>query len=135
MLIGFLALALGAFGIGLTEFVILGLLPEVASDFHVSGVAAGWLVSGYASSVTVGALIVTAATIKLPRKAVLLGLLILFIVGNTLSATASTYPLMLLGRILAALCHGAFFGIGSVLAADLVTPDKRARAVAIMFTG
>lgn len=135
MPIGLLALALGAFGIGLTEFVILGLLPEVAADFHVSEAAAGWLVSGYALSVTVGALVVTAATIKLPRKAVLLGLLALFILGNALSATAPTYALMLLGRIVAALCHGAFFGIGSVLAADLVTPDKRARAVAIMFTG
>ncbi|MDP5227415.1 MULTISPECIES: MFS transporter [Arthrobacter] len=135
MPIGLIALSLGAFGIGLTEFVIMGLLPEVAGDFGVSEATAGWLISGYALSVTVGALFLTASTTRLPRKPVLLGLLGLFIVGNTLSAIAPSYEVMLTGRILAALCHGAFFGIGSVVAAGLVAPSMKARAVAIMFTG
>ncbi|MFF1876708.1 MFS transporter [Leifsonia sp. NPDC058230] len=135
MPIGLIALALGGFGIGLTEFVIAGLLPEVAADFHVNEAAAGWLISGYALAVVVGALGLTAAVTRLPRKPVLLGLMVLFIGGNALSALAPTYEVMLSGRILAALCHGAFFGIGSVVAAGMVAPDKQARAIAIMFTG
>lgn len=132
---GLIALALGGFGIGLTEFVIMGLLPEVAADFAVSEAAAGWFISGYALSVAVGALLVTAAVTRLPRKPVLIGLLVLFIAGNFLSAVADGYQIMLLGRIVAALCHGAFFGIGSVVAAALVPADKKAGAIAIMFTG
>ena len=135
MPLGLIALAIGAFGIGLTEFVIMGLLPEVAADFAVSEAAAGWLISGYALSVVVGALGLTAATVRLPRKPVLVGLLVLFIIGNTLTAVAPTYTVAMIGRIIAALCHGAFFGIGSVVAADLVPADKKARAIAIMFTG
>lgn len=135
MPIGLLALALGGFGIGLTEFVIAGLLPEVASGFGVSETTAGWLITGYALSVIAGALVLTAVTIKLRRKPVLVGLLVLFILGNMLCALAPTYEVMLIGRILAALCHGAFFGIGSVVAADMVPENKRARAIAIMFTG
>ncbi|WP_311214390.1 MULTISPECIES: MFS transporter [unclassified Arthrobacter] len=132
---GLIALALGGFGIGLTEFVIMGLLPDVAADFQVSEASAGWFISGYALSVTVGALLVTAAVTRLPRKPVLIGLLVLFIAGNFLSAIADSYTSMLLGRIVAALCHGAFFGIGSVVAASLVPPHKKAGAIAIMFTG
>jgi DHA1 family inner membrane transport protein len=135
MPIGLIALALGGFGIGLTEFVIAGLLPEVAADFHVDEAAAGWLISGYALAVVVGALGLTAAVTRLPRKPVLLGLMVLFIAGNALSAIAPTYEVMLSGRVLAALCHGAFFGIGSVVAAGMVAPDKQARAIALMFTG
>ena len=135
MPIGLIALALGGFGIGLTEFVIAGLLPEVAADFHVNEAAAGWLISGYALAVVVGALGLTAAVTRLPRKPVLLGLMVLFIAGNAVSALAPTYEVMLSGRILAALCHGAFFGIGSVVAAGMVAPEKQARAIAIMFTG
>ncbi|MDP9884520.1 DHA1 family inner membrane transport protein [Sinomonas atrocyanea] len=135
MPMGLLALSIGAFGIGLTEFVIMGLLPEVAADFAVSEASAGWLISGYALSVVVGALLLTAATTRLPRKRVLLGLLVLFIVGNALSAVAGDYGTMMAGRIIAALCHGAFFGIGSVVATGLVTAARQARAVAIMFTG
>ncbi|WP_395244012.1 MFS transporter [Agromyces sp. MMS24-K17] len=135
MPIGLLALAIGGFGIGLTEFVIMGLLPEVAAEFGVSESAAGWLISGYALAVVVGALGLTAATTRLPRKPVLVGLLVLFIAGNALSAAAPDYTVMMLGRVIAALCHGAFFGIGAVVAADLVRPDQRARAIAIMFTG
>lgn len=132
---GLLALAIGGFGIGLTEFVIAGLLPEVAADFAVSEATAGWLISGYALSVAVGAIALTAAVTRLPRKQVLLGLMVLFILGNLLSAVAGSYELMLGGRVLAALCHGAFFGIGSVVAAGLVPAEKRAGAIALMFGG
>ncbi len=135
MPIGLIALALGGFGIGLTEFVIMGLLPEVAADFHVSDAAAGWLISGYALSVVVGALLLTAAVTRPPRKPVLAALLVLFIAGNLLSAVAPSSPVMMLGRIIAALCDGAFFGIGAVVAADMVAPTKKAGAIAIMFTG
>lgn len=135
MPLGLIALAIGAFGIGLTEFVIMGLLPEVAADFAVSEATAGWLISGYALSVVVGALGLTAATTRLPRKPVLLGLVVLFIAGNALTALAPDYTVAMIGRIIAALCHGAFFGIGAVVAADLVAPEKKARAIAIMFTG
>ncbi|MEN2741334.1 MFS transporter [Microbacterium sp. X-17] len=132
---GLIALALGGFGIGLTEFVIAGLLPEVAADFHVDAAAAGWLISGYALAVAAGAIGLTAAVTRLPRKTVLLGLMVLFILGNAISALATDYPTMLTGRLVAALCHGAFFGIGSVVAASLVDPSRKARAIAIMFTG
>ena len=135
MPIGLIALAIGGFGIGLTEFVIAGLLPEVAADFRVSEAAAGWLISGYALSVAVGAVLVTAAVTRVPRKTALIGLMVLFIAGNLISALAPTYGIMLLGRIVAALCHGAFFGIGAVVAGSLVRPEKKAGAIAIMFTG
>ncbi len=132
---GLIALALGGFGIGLTEFVITGLLPEVAADYGVTETTAGWLVTGYALAVIVGALGLTAATTRLPRKQVLVGLLVLFVVGNTLSAAAPTYGLMMVGRVVAALCHGAFFGIGSVVASGMVARERRTSAVALMFTG
>ncbi|WP_447911545.1 MFS transporter [Microbacterium phyllosphaerae] len=135
MPLGLIALAIGAFGIGLTEFVIMGLLPEVATDFGVTEATAGWLISGYALAVVVGAIGLTAATTRLPRKPVLLGLVVLFIVGNAITALAPDYTIAMIGRIIAALCHGAFFGIGSVVAAELVAPEKKARAIAIMFTG
>jgi DHA1 family inner membrane transport protein len=135
MPIGLIALAIGGFGIGLTEFVIMGLLPEVATDFAVSEATAGYLISGYALSVAVGAVLLTAAVTRFDRKRVLLGLMVLFIVGNLMSAVAPTYGVMLGGRIVAALCHGAFFGIGSVVAADLVAENKRASAIAMMFAG
>ncbi|PSK62468.1 Inner membrane transport protein YdhP [Micromonospora sp. MH33] len=132
---GLIALAIGAFGIGLTEFVIMGLLPQVAADFAVSESVAGWLISGYALSVAVGGVALTAAVTRLRRKPVLLGLMVLFIAGNLLSALAGDYGTMLAGRIVAALCHGAFFGIGAVVAAGLVPPARRAGAIAMMFAG
>ncbi|MEV7620163.1 MFS transporter [Microbacterium sp. NPDC089321] len=135
MPLGLIALAIGAFGIGLTEFVIMGLLPDVATDFAVSEATAGWLISGYALAVVVGALLLTAITLRLPRKALLLGLVVLFIIGNVLTAVAADYATAMVGRIIAALDHGAFFGVGSVVAASLVRPEKKAGAVAIMFTG
>ena len=97
---GLLALAVGGFGIGLTEFVIAGLLPQVAADFAVSEATAGWLISGYALSVAVGAIGLTAGVTRLPRKQVLLGLMVLFIVGNLLSAVASTYTAVTFGESL-----------------------------------
>lgn len=135
MPLGLIALAVGGFGIGLTEFVIMGLLPDVAADFNVTESTAGWLISGYALSVVIGALLLTAAVTRLPRKPVLAGLMVLFIAGNLVSATAPDYTMMMLGRIIAALCHGAFFGIGAVVAAEMVAPSKKAGAIAIMFTG
>ncbi|MEO3932202.1 MFS transporter [Micrococcaceae bacterium Sec7.4] len=135
MPIGLIALALGGFGIGLTEFVIMGLLPEVAADFQVSEATAGWLISGYALAVVVGALLLTAAVTRFERKPVLAVLMVLFIAGNLVSAIAPDYALMMVGRIIAALAHGAFFGIGAVVAASMVAPTKKAGAIAIMFTG
>jgi DHA1 family inner membrane transport protein len=132
---GLIALAVGGFGIGLTEFLIAGLLPQVASSFAVSEATAGRLISGYALSVAVGAIALTAATARLPRKQVLVGLVVLFVVGNLLSAIAPNHPVMLLGRIVAALCHGSFFGIGSLVARSLVAPERKSRAVAVMFAG
>ena len=135
MPVGLIALALGGFGIGLTEFVIMGLLPEVAADFRVSEASAGWFISGYALAVVVGALGLTAAVSRFQRKPVLAVLLVLFIAGNLLSATAPDYWAMMAGRVVAALAHGAFFGIGAVVAAGMVPATKKAAAIAIMFTG
>jgi DHA1 family inner membrane transport protein len=135
MPVGLIALALGGFGIGLTEFVIAGLLPQVATDFGVTEAEAGWFISGYALSVVVGALGLTAAVTRFQRKPVLAALLVLFIAGNLLSATADGYWPMMLGRVVAALSHGAFFGIGAVVAAGMVPPSKKAGAIALMFTG
>ncbi|MET1020651.1 MAG: MFS transporter [Arthrobacter sp.] len=135
MPIGLIALALGGFGIGLTEFVIMGLLPQVAADFSVSEATAGWLISGYALAVVIGALLLTAAVTRLERKPVLAALMVLFIAGNLVSAIAPDYALMMVGRIIAALAHGAFFGIGAVVASSMVAPTKKAGAIAIMFTG
>ncbi|WP_447006439.1 MFS transporter [Saccharothrix isguenensis] len=130
-----IALAIGAFGIGTTEFVIVGLLPQVAGDLGVSIPSAGLLVSGYALSVVVGAPLITAGGSRLPRKQMLVGLMALFILGNLVCAVADDYAVLMAGRVVAALCHGAFFGVGSVVAAGLVAPDRRARAIALMFTG
>lgn len=135
MPLALLALAVGGFGIGLTEFVILGLLPEVSDDFAVSETTAGYLISGYALSVAIGAIGLTLALTRVPRKTALLGLMVLFIAGNLISAVAPDYTTMMIGRIVAALCHGAFFGIGAVVASELVTADRKARAIAFMFGG
>ncbi|MFE9020225.1 MFS transporter [Streptomyces sp. NPDC007808] len=135
MPLALLALAIGAFGIGTTEFVIMGLLPEVAGDFEVSIPTAGLLVTGYALGVVLGAPLMTALGTKVSRKRMLMLLMGLFILGNLLSALAPGFAAMLIGRVVASLAHGAFFGIGSVVAADLVAPDKKAGAIAMMFTG
>ncbi|EYT79957.1 MFS transporter [Streptomyces sp. Tu 6176] len=135
MPLALLALAIGAFGIGTTEFVIMGLLPEVAGDFGVSIPTAGLLVTGYALGVMLGAPLMTVLGTKISRKRMLMLLMGLFIAGNLLSALAPSFSVMLIGRVVASLAHGAFFGIGSVVAAELVAPGKRAGAIAMMFTG
>ncbi|MET4921456.1 MFS transporter [Streptomyces sp. PSRA5] len=135
MPIALLALAIGAFGIGTTEFVIMGLLPDVAADFGVSVPHAGFLVTGYALGVMVGAPLMTALGTKMSRKNMLMLLMGLFIVGNIISAVAPVFAVMLIGRVVASMAHGAFFGIGSVVAAELVAPEKKAGAIAMMFTG
>ncbi|WP_129308055.1 MFS transporter [Streptomyces sp. L2] len=135
MPLALLALAIGAFGIGTTEFVIMGLLPEVAGDFGVSIPTAGLLVTGYALGVLIGAPLMTVLGTKVSRKRMLMLLMGLFIAGNLLSAVAPTFVVMLAGRVIASLAHGAFFGIGSVVAADVVAPHKKAGAIAMMFTG
>ncbi|MET9382711.1 MFS transporter [Streptomyces sp. NPDC002928] len=135
MPLALLALAIGAFGIGTTEFVIMGVLPQVADDFGVTVPTAGWLVSGYALGVVVGAPLLTALGTKVSRKKMLMFLMALFVVGNALSAFAPSFGVMLIGRVVASLAHGAFFGIGSVVAADLVAPEKKASAISLMFMG
>ncbi|MBT2443244.1 MFS transporter [Streptomyces sp. ISL-36] len=135
MPLALLALAIGAFGIGTTEFVIMGLLPQVAADYGVSIPAAGLLVTGYALGVVIGAPLMTVLGTKISRKKMLMLLMALFVVGNVLSALAPTLGVMLAGRVVASLAHGAFFGIGSVVAAELVAPEKKAGAIAMMFTG
>ncbi|SEM36596.1 MFS transporter, DHA1 family, arabinose polymer transporter [Luteibacter sp. UNCMF331Sha3.1] len=130
-----LALAVAAFAIGTTEFVIMGLLPEVATDLRVSIPAAGMLVSGYALGVAVGAPLLAALTATMERKRALLLLLGFFILGNLLCAVAPTYDVLMVARVVAAFCHGSFFGIGAVVAAHLVPANQRARAIALMFAG
>ncbi|MAI91693.1 MFS transporter [Ponticaulis sp.] len=129
------ALTVGAFGIGVTEFVIMGLLLEVSRELNVTIAAAGLLISGYALGVTIGAPVLTARTARWPRKQVLAGLMVLFIIGNAACALAPSYGWLMAARVLTALTHGTFFGVGAVVATSLVAEDKRASAIAIMFTG
>ena len=135
MPLALLVLALSSFAIGTTEFVIMGLLPEVAADLSVTIPQAGWLVTGYALAVAIGAPVMAVSTAKLKRRTALIALMAFFIAGNLLCALASGYWVLMIARIVTALCHGAFFGIGSVVAAGLVAEDRKARAVALMFTG
>jgi DHA1 family inner membrane transport protein len=135
MPLALLVLALSAFAIGTTEFVIMGLLPDVSRSLAVSIPTAGWLISGYALGVAIGAPIMAVLTSSLPRKRALLILMSIFIVGNVLCAVAADYGFLMVARIITALCHGAFFGIGSVVAASLVPENRKASAVALMFTG
>ncbi|MFD8143117.1 MFS transporter [Streptomyces sp. NPDC059708] len=135
MPLALLALAIGAFGIGTTEFVIMGLLPEVAAGYGVSIPTAGLLVTGYALGVVLGAPVMTVLGTRVPRKRMLMVLMGLFIVGNVVSALAPAFGVMLAGRVVASLAHGAFFGIGAVVAAGLVAPERKAGAIAMMFTG
>ncbi|RJF80742.1 MFS transporter [Oleomonas cavernae] len=129
------ALAVASFGIGTTEFVIMGLLLDVARDFQVTVPQAGMLVSGYALGVTIGAPILAIATARLPRRLALLWLMGLFILGNLLCAVAPGYWLLMGARVVTSFCHGAFFGLGAVVAAEVVPPRQRAQAIALMFAG
>lgn len=135
MPVALLALAVGAFGIGVTEFVIMGLVLQVSADLGASLPATGLLLSGYALGVTAGAPLLTLATRRLPRKTTLLVLMAIFTLGNIACAVAPTYGALMAARVLTALAHGTFFGVGSLVAASLAAPDRRASAIAVMFTG
>lgn len=129
------ALTLSAFAIGTTEFVIVGLVPTIANDLGVSLPSAGLLVSLYAVGVAIGAPVLTALTGRWNRKVVLISLMGLFVMGNLLAWQAPSYETLIIARILTGLAHGVFFSIGSMIATSLVSKDKEASAIAIMFTG
>jgi DHA1 family inner membrane transport protein len=130
-----LALAAGAFGIGVTEFAPMGLLPVIANDLHVSIPAAGLLISAYAIGVMLGAPLMTLTTGRVPRRTLLILLAGIFTLGNVLAALSNGYGMLLVARVITSLNHGAFFGVGSIVAASLVPADKKAGAVAAMFMG
>ncbi|MEK5037802.1 MFS transporter [Sporosarcina sp. FSL K6-3457] len=130
-----LALAVSAFAIGTTEFVSVGLLPLIAHDLDISVTTAGLTVSLYAVGVMVGAPILTSLTSRMPRKSLLLWIMIIFIVGNGIAASATSVTILLVARVIAAFAHGVFMSIGSTIAADLVPENRRASAISIMFTG
>lgn len=130
-----LALAISAFGIGTTEFVPVGLLSTISEDLNISITLAGLLISGYAMGVAFGAPILTALTNKMSRKTLLMALMVIFIIGNSIAAVSTSFGLLLAARIITAFSHGVFFSIGSTIAADLVPEDRRASAIAFMFTG
>lgn len=129
------ALTISAFAIGTTEFVIVGLIPTIAADLQVSLPSAGLLVSLYALGVAIGAPVLTALTGRMPRKTLLIGLMVLFTLGNLLAWKAPSYTSLMTARVLTGLAHGVFFSIGSTLATSLVPKEKAASAIAIMFTG
>ncbi|KAA0583059.1 MFS transporter [Azospirillum sp. B21] len=135
MPLALLALAISAYAIGTTEFVVVGLLPTVASDLNVSLPLAGMVVSVYALGVTFGAPVLTALTGRLRRKPLLVGLMGVFVAGNLLAGFSPNYETLLVARVLSAFAHGVFFSVGSTIAADLVPEDKRASAIAMMFSG
>ncbi|TKB17038.1 MAG: MFS transporter [Mesorhizobium sp.] len=129
------ALTAGAFGIGVTEFVIMGLLLDVSADLGVSISAAGLLISGYALGVVVGAPLLGALTGRLAKKTLLLALMVVFTIGNLACALAPGYWTLMAARVLTAFAHASFFGVGSVVATSLVAPNRKASAIALMFTG
>jgi DHA1 family inner membrane transport protein len=135
MPLALLALAVGAFGIGTTEFVMMGLLPNVADDLHISIPTAGHLVSAYALGVVIGAPLLAALTARMSRRTVLISLMALFVAGNALSAFAPGNASLLAARFLSGLPHGAFFGVGAVVATTMVPPERKARSVSLMFLG
>ena len=133
--LGLYALTLGAFAIGTTEFVPVGLLPEIAHDLHVSIPAAGFLVTGYALGVAIGGPAFTLALSRVNRKTVLMLMLLFFIAGNGIAAVANDYGVLLIARIITAFNHGTFFGVGAVVAEALVPKERSASAIATMFLG
>ncbi|MHA6166381.1 MFS transporter [Bacillus mojavensis] len=130
-----LALAISAFAIGTTEFISVGLLPLISDDLHIPVTTAGLTVSLYALGVTFGAPILTSLTSSMSRKTLLLWIMIIFIAGNTMAASAYSIGVLLAARVISAFSHGVFMSIGSTIAADLVPENKRASAISIMFTG
>lgn len=135
MPIALLALAIGAFGIGSTEFAVMGVLPDIAGDLHTSIPTAGYLVTGYAIGVVIGAPLLTVLANRLSRKRMLLAMMAVFTLGNLGAALAPNFDTLMIARVLTALPHGAFFGVGSVVAAKLVHSSQRARAISMMFLG
>ncbi|WP_345888035.1 MFS transporter [Shewanella algae] len=135
MPLAILALTLASFAIGTSEFIIMGLMPEVAGSLNVSLPQAGLLVTFYALGVVFGGPVLAMATARIPRKRTLLGLMLLFIGGNLCCALANGYETLMLARVLSALCHGTFFGLASIVAADLSRPEKRTQAIALVFMG
>lgn len=129
------ALTIAAYAIGTTEFVIVGLLPTVARDLQITLPLAGLIVSVYALGVTIGAPVLTALTGRVPRKALLLGLMALFVAGNAAAALSPGYEMLLVARVLSAFAHGVFFSVGATIAAGLVPENRRASAIAMMFAG
>lgn len=130
-----LALAMSAFAIGMTEFISVGLLPLIKDSFNTTISLAGLTVSLYAVGVTIGAPLLTPMTNKIKRKHLLIGIMLIFIIANTLSAFSTTFSMLLAMRVLSALMHGVFMSIATAIASDLVSPDKRSSAIAMMFTG
>ena len=130
-----LALAIGAFGIGVTEFAPMGMLPVIADDLGVSIPIAGLLISAYAFGVVLGAPLMTLTTGRVPRRTLLIGLMAIFTVGNLLAAVSTSYGMLLAARLITSLNHGAFFGVGAIVAAGLVPKNRQAAAVAAMFMG
>lgn len=130
-----LSLAISAFAIGSTEFISVGLLPLLTRSFGISLSQGGLTVSLYAAGITVGAPVLALLTNRWNRKHLLLAIMVTFLIGNLLAATAPTFGILLAGRIIAALAHGIFMAIASLIAADVVAPQKRASAIAVMFTG
>jgi multidrug resistance protein len=130
-----LALAISAFGIGTTEFVPVGLLASIAGDLNIGITFAGLLISGYAIGVAVGAPILTALTSRMSRKSLLISLMVIFIIGNVVAALSPSFQLLLIARFITAFSHGVFFSIGATIAVQLVSPEKKASAIALMFTG
>ncbi|AUO06167.1 MFS sugar transporter [Paenibacillus jamilae] len=130
-----LALAVSAFAIGTTEFISVGLLPLIAEDLHISVTMSALTVTLYALGVTIGAPVLTSLTSSVPRKTLLLWIMIVFIAGNSLAAVSSGITLLLIARVISAFSHGVFMSIGSTIAADLVPDDRRASAISIMFSG
>jgi len=135
MPIALFALAIGAFGIGLTEFVIAGILPQIATEFDISIPSAGLMATSYALGVFIGAPLMTVLGSRMPRKAMLITLAIIFTLGNVVTAVAPTLAVAVTGRVITSFNHGAFFGIGSIIAASLVAPGRQASAIAFMFSG
>lgn len=130
-----LALAISAFGIGTTEFVPVGLLASIANDLNIGITLAGLLISGYAIGVAVGAPILTALTNRMSRKSLLMSLMVVFIIGNAVAALSPSFELLLIARFITAFSHGVFFSIGATIAVQLVSPEKKGSAIALMFTG
>ena len=132
---GVLSLAVGAFAIGVTEFIVVGILPAIARDLHISIESAGSLVSLYALALAIGTPLLVIALSRLPRKAALLGLMTVFLAGNLLAALSHTFELLLVGRVITAVAHGTFFAIGATVAAGLVQKEQAGRAISVMFAG